>query len=153
MARRKKQTENTPKPDLHPDGRPEWRGRQAQGPHPVVGNGFDPKHVKNAVGRIEILKADIASIMASAMEDCRQVHLEIKEVYQEAKDEHGIPKKALRSVIKARELERKAAAVRDDLEPEVQDEHDLIRHALGDLADTPLGRAVLHPTEQSAGVQ
>lgn len=125
MARRKKQeAETTPKP---------------------AGNGFDPKHVKNAVDRIESLKFDIASIMGQAMMRCREVHQDIKHVYQEAKDEHGIPKKALRSVIKARELERKAAAVRDDLEPEVQDEHDMIRHALGDLADTPLGRAALGP--------
>lgn len=116
---------------------------EANGPSPGKSNGFDPEDVRNAVDRIENLKADIASIMGEALNECRGVHVSIKDVYDEAKSEHGIPKKALRSVIKARELERKARAVRDNLEPEVMDEHDMIRHALGALADLPLGEAAL----------
>lgn len=111
-------------------------------PAPASTNGYDPDKVQNAVARIEALIADKASIMGTAMSECKAVQADIKLVYDEAK-EAGIPKKALRTVIKARELERKAAAVRDNLEAEDQDQHDLIRHALGDLADTPLGRAAM----------
>jgi uncharacterized protein (UPF0335 family) len=108
----------------------------------TTGNGFDPDKVKNFVTRIENLHADIASIMGKAMQECKTVQEDIKSVYAEAKDD-GIPKKALKSVIKVRDLERKADKLRDDLDEDAQNEHDLLRHALGDLADLPLGESVL----------
>lgn len=110
---------------------------------PQHGNGYNPAKVTNFVERIEALHVDIASIMGKAMEECRQVHGDIKRILDEAKEQDGIPKKALKAVVKARALERKAAEVRDDLDGEVQDSFDLVRHALGDLADLPLGADVL----------
>lgn len=109
------------------------------------GNGFDRAKTQSFVERIESLMADKRSVMMTAVSKCGAIQGDIKLVYDEAKDETGLPKKALRNVIKARELERKAADVRDDLEGEDQDNFDLIRQALGDLADTPLGRAALPP--------
>ncbi len=108
---------------------------------PARTNGFDPGKVQGYVERIESLHADIATEMATALNACRQIHGDIKQVYQEAKDEAGVPKKALKKVVKARGLERKAAECRADLEGDDLDSYDLIRHALGDLADTPLGAA------------
>lgn len=105
-------------------------------------NGYDAEKVKNFIARIESLHADIASEMGTALSRCKDIHADIKIVYDEAKDAAGIPKKALKKVVKARELERKAAQCREDLEGDAQDSYDLIRHALGDLADTPLGEAV-----------
>jgi uncharacterized protein (UPF0335 family) len=107
---------------------------------------YDEAKTRDFVERIENLHADIASIMGEALLRCRGVHDDIKIVYQEAKDEAAIPKKALKKVIKARALEQKARAVREDLEAEDQDSFDRIRLALGDLADTPLGAAVLAQT-------
>lgn len=130
---RPKGSKNKPK---EADGGGETRAR-------VGSNGFDPQKVQGFVARIESLHADIASIMGKAMSDCKSVHEDIKIVYDEAKDEAGIPKKALKSVIKARDLERKADEVREDLEPDTQETYDQIRFALGDLADTPLGQAAL----------
>lgn len=104
------------------------------------GNRF--KNAQDFVDRIENLNADKRSIMGRAMNECRQVGEDIKIVYDEAK-EAGIPKKALRLVIKTRALEAKAAEIRADLDSEDQNDYDLIRQALGDLADTPLGAAVL----------
>lgn len=104
-------------------------------------NGFDPDKLQNYLERIESLHADIATEMATALNACRQIHGDIKQVYQEAKDEAGVPKKALKKVVKARALERKAAECREELEGDDQDSYDLIRHALGELADTPLGQA------------
>lgn len=105
------------------------------------GNGFDPEKVTSYVDRIENLHVGIASIMGKALSECRAVHADIKVVYDEAKDEAGIPKKALKKVVKARAFERKADECREELEGEDQDNYDQIRHALGDLADTPLGQA------------
>lgn len=118
---------------------------EAPAPKPG-GNGYDRDKVTGFVERLENLNADKQHIMMDALRDCKSVHEDIKLVYQEAKDEAGIPKKALKNVIKARALEAKAAAVREDLENEDQDNYDLIRQALGDLADTPLGGAVLANT-------
>lgn len=126
MGRRKKQTDGEATPAA-----------------PKHGNGFDPDKCKSFVDRIESLHADIASEMSAALNACKQIHGDIKIVYQEAKDEAGIPKKALKRVIKVRALERKAEEMREELEGEDQDSFDQIRHALGDLADTPLGQAAL----------
>lgn len=106
-------------------------------------NGYDAAKTKSFVSRIENLHAEIATIMGTALNECKTVHADIKLVYDEAKEEAGIPKKALKKVVKARELERKAAAVREDLEAEDQDTFDMIRQALGDLADTPLGQSAM----------
>jgi len=60
----------------------------------VGANGrFDPEKTQGFVDRIENLHADIATRMAEALNDCRAIHGDIKIVYQEAKDEAGIPKK------------------------------------------------------------
>ncbi len=46
------------------------------------------------------------------MAECAVINEDIGDVYQEAKDAWHIPKKALRTVIKARATERKLLAMR-----------------------------------------
>lgn len=113
------------------------------GPSPKAAghNGYDPEKVKHYVAAIEEQKEEIASIMGRAVNECKGPNKEIKDLLDEAKA-GGIPKGALRAVIKARELERKAEKAREDLEPDDQESYDQIRHALGDLADLPLGEVV-----------
>lgn len=109
----------------------------------AIGNGkFDPTKTKEFVSRIESLHGDLLSERGSYMQTCKGIRDDIAIVLDEAK-EAGIPKKELRKVIKARELERKANEIRDDLESDEQDNFDLIRQALGDLDGTPLGQAAL----------
>ncbi len=108
---------------------------------PAKTNGYDRDAVESYVARLEVCHDDIATIMAEAMNKCRAIHTDMKDIYQEAKDNHGVPKKALKTVIKVRQLEAKADKLREDLEPEMQDSYDNIRLALGDFADTPLGEA------------
>lgn len=115
-------------------------------PRPAGSNGFNPEKTKAYVERVERLNDDITSIMLTALSKCKEVHGDIKIVYDEAKDTDGIPKKALKKVVKARQLEAKARKVREDLEGDEQDSFDMIRHALGDLAELPLGAAVLAKT-------
>jgi len=108
---------------------------------PAKTNGFDPEKTKSYVGRVENLHKDLQTERGKYMATCKAIREDIKVVFAEAKDE-GFPNKSLKAVVKARELERKANAQRDDLgDLDLQDKFDMIRHALGDLADTPLGKA------------
>lgn len=107
------------------------------------GNGFDPKRTKECVDRIEALAAKKEALHMTYMAECAVINEDIGEVYEEAKTAWHIPKKALRTVIKARATERKLEAMRNDLDLIDRESFDQIRHALGDLADTPLGSAVL----------
>lgn len=94
------------------------------------------------VGRIERLYDDLASAKGEYMRRAKTIREDIALVIDDAKTA-GIPKKELKAVIKTRDLERKAQAIRDDLEADSQETFDQIRLALGDLADTPLGEAAL----------
>lgn len=107
------------------------------------GNGLDPKRTKECVDRIEALAERKQTLHMTYMQECAVINEDIGDVYEEAKTAWGIPKKALKTVIKVRATERKLEAMRDDLETEDQESFDQIRHALGDLADTPLGGAAL----------
>lgn len=108
-----------------------------------IGNGFDPDIVKGYVDRIERLDDDLAHEKGVYMEACKVIHEQRAGVIQEAKDQHGISKRALKTVVKVRGLEERAERLREELEPEIQDGFDQIRLALGDYADTPLGGAAL----------
>lgn len=127
-------------------GRPRKQTEDTNGTDtPAPGhNGFDPKTVSSFVARIESLHEDLLKERSAYMLACKQIRGDITLVLDEAKDA-GIPKRALKSVVRVRELEGKAEMVRQELEAEDQQNHDLIRQALGDLADLPLGQAVLHP--------
>ena len=105
-------------------------------------NGYDPAKVGKFVGDIEKIMAQMESEKGSYMARMKGFREDISAIYDEAKDA-GLPKKEMKAVVKARELERKVEKLRDGLTDDQQDAFDLLRHALGDLADTPLGRAAL----------
>lgn len=109
---------------------------------PGTTNGFDSQKTKSYVDRIENIEAEIASERGKFMARCKELRKDISDVLDEAKSD-GIPKKALRAVIKTRAIQAKIENIREDLEGEDQDNYDLIRHAIGDLADLPLGKAAL----------
>jgi MoaA/NifB/PqqE/SkfB family radical SAM enzyme len=103
-------------------------------------NGYDPEVARGFANEIDNHFRTLDSLRGAYMRDCRGVREEIAGVNDEAKDK-GIPKKEFKAVVKARILERKAEKVRDDLDAESVETFDQIRHALGDLADLPLGQA------------
>ncbi|AWN35758.1 hypothetical protein [Methylobacterium radiodurans] len=115
------------------------------------GNGFDPKRTKECVDRIEALAAKKASLHMTYMAECAVINEDIGDVYEEAKTAWHIPKKALKTVVKARATERKLEAMRNDLDLIDRESFDQIRHALGDLADTPLGDAALAGKDDAKG--
>lgn len=105
-------------------------------------NELDADKMASFVSRIENLNDDLATERGEYMARCAAIREDIKQVLFEAKDA-GLTKAAVKGVVKIRELEAKAAAVRDDAEYETQNEIDMIRSALGDLEGTPLGDSAI----------
>jgi hypothetical protein len=117
----------------------------------------------NGDAATKLLKALIASheerlsIMGAAMNECRVTHEADKELLTKAKAE-GMPVRAVKAEVKRILLERKVAAVRDDLEPDDQvlldmvraATPDVVRAALGTYADLPLGQAAVDDAERRA---
>jgi uncharacterized protein (UPF0335 family) len=110
--------------------------------HPAKGNGYDPKTVNSFAARLDGLDAELESERGKYMKRCHELRDDISDILDEAKDK-GIPKKAFKAVRKAAKYERKATRAREDLEPDHQDSFDLIKQALGEFADTALGKATL----------
>lgn len=103
-----------------------------------------PENDKGAkfVERIENLNADLDKMKSAYMNECKAVREDIKEVLKEAKGD-GFNKSTIKAVVTARALERRAEAAREDLDMADRDVFDNIRHELGDLAETPLGKAAM----------
>lgn len=108
-------------------------------------NGFEP--AKTWVAEIEKHMATLATYTGEHMARCQKVREMIADCYDRAKDA-GVPRKELKAVIKVRGLEKKIAAAREELD-DGGETFDMIRHALGDLAELPLGKAAL---DRSAAV-
>ncbi len=97
---------------------------------------------RSYVERIEITQKAIDFEREKFKELTQPLREDIKEILVEA-ESNGLTKQAIRAIVKARALARKADAARDALDIADQDTFDSIRIALGDYADTPLGEAAL----------
>lgn len=120
----------------------------------IPSNGYPKGKVQDYVKRFENVEEEIATAKGSFMRRVGKFRQDQADILEEAKS-NGIPRKALRKVLKARKLERDAEAVREDLETEEQDQFDLLRHALGDLDDDKvvnmaLARAKKRASEEEA---
>src|SRR4051812_24437168 len=115
-------------------------GGEATGTEALRGNGFDSEIVTSLVDRILNLHGDLSAARIDYMNECKPIHQDINAVLDEGRDK-GIPRKALKAAVKKKLLERKIDNIRDDMEGDDLDNYDLVLKALGDLADTPLGRA------------
>ena len=102
-------------------------------------NTIDPALTKSFVERVENLHADLDSEREAYMAKCKVIREDITEVYAEAKAE-GLSKKALKATVKRRELEAKAQALANGLEPDDVTAYEQMVEALGDLATLPLGQ-------------
>jgi uncharacterized protein (UPF0335 family) len=109
---------------------------------PEQTNGLNKEDVRSAVAAIEGFKRDLESEKGAYMNRCRGIRDSITAAYDDAK-EHGVPKKALRTVIKFRERDRKNAEDRAALEQDDLNSVEMVEAALGDFGDTPLGAATL----------
>lgn len=105
-------------------------------------NGFDATILKRFVGEIDKHKEAMASRQGEYMKYCRDQRELISAVFDRAKDA-GIPRAELKAALKERDLQKKIEALREDMEPEQAETFDQIKHALGMLADLPLGATAL----------
>lgn len=112
----------------------------------AAGVGHNSKNLteqgKAFVERVEELNRNLASEKSSYMTECKTIREDITAVLTEAHDA-GITRKTIKAAVKIRALQRKADEAREALDIAEIDHLDNIRLALGDLADTALGKAAL----------
>lgn len=94
------------------------------------------------LARVENVLADLDRMKGEYMAACKAKREDIKEIYKEAKDD-DIPVRALKGLVKYRELERRQAELAETIPDEEVSEFEMLVEALGDYADTPLGQAAL----------
>lgn len=105
--------------------------------------------VKEAVSNIETRHEELASERGVYMQKCKRIREQMADHYDHASD-RGISKKLLKKIIKERELERRIAALTDDLENDERSELEMLIEKLGDLGTLPLGQAALAAAEGKA---
>ena len=105
-------------------------------------NAPDMSKAKEFIERIESVQGEINDIMAEAKARCEPKREDIKAIKKEAADT-GIQRRPFNAVLAVRKAEAKAESIRANLDEDHQTFFDNLRHALGDLADLPLGQAAL----------
>lgn len=94
--------------------------------------------------RIESLLSDMDSAKGTYMAECKERREDIKSVYTEAKDA-GVPVKALRGIVKARELDKKIKAIDDGFDIDEKAAYETLVDALGDLGRAAAEKAGFTP--------
>lgn len=112
--------------------------------------GMTREEVQAFVDRWFALDDEAASTMGEAMNQCKGIRNDQKDVLNEFSNKGG-NRKSLRATIKRIALERKRDGIRDELPPPDQDAMDEIEQKLGLLADTPLGQAAMKSDQRMSG--
>lgn len=95
------------------------------------------------IERVENVEEQIASERGAFMARCKELRGDIKEIYAEVKDA-DLPVKAIKKIVKRRELERKQLAIDESMKGEEGEyDYEMLVAALGQLSDLPLGQAAL----------
>ena len=113
-------------------------------------NGFDPEKLRGYVDAYEEEQSLIDEIMREARERCQPHKDNQKEIKSNAADEAQVPKKVFSAVLAKRRLQFKAENVDAALNEPQKETFEQVQHALGMLAETPLGAAVLNKKEAAA---
>lgn len=92
------------------------------------------------VTRIENVMKDLESEKGTYMATCKTLRGDIKEIVDAAKDK-GVPKRALKGIVKYREMERKQNAIADGMDEDDAGAFETLVAALGQLHGTPLADA------------
>mgnify|MGYP001616753209 CR=1 len=103
----------------------------------TVTNQYDKTILNSLLGKIDGFHADLASERGSYMSRCRNIRESIQGVLDEAKAQ-GIPQKELRTWIKIRLNEAKTSKLYHELEPDQQQNLQLIAEATEKVRDLPL---------------
>lgn len=114
-------------------------------------NRASPQEAGSFVDKFEEMEAEIATERGVFMAKCKAIRERQKELLDDAKSQ-GVAKGLVKGIVKARELERKAADIRDGFDDEEDRDYFIdIRRALGDdYSSLPLGKAAVD-REETAG--
>lgn len=99
-------------------------------------NGYDPEKLKSYVDRLDRLNDELEEQSGALRKD-------MKEVYEEAADQAGIPTKLLKLVYRQHRFELKRQKKIAELESDERQNLEQLEAALGSFKDTPLGEAAL----------
>lgn len=99
-------------------------------------NGYDREKIEPFIRRIHQLHDELETLSGEKRSD-------IKNVYQDAKDELGITKKVLKEIVGAQRQAQKLMSRMEEWSEEERESLDQIKHSLGMLSDLPLGEAAL----------
>lgn len=105
-------------------------------------NRATPDEMASFVDEYEKMEREKLERKMAYMAECAKISGRQKELVDDAKGQ-GLSGKVLRSIVKARAYERKAAAIEEALEDDDGQLFVDIREALGDYADLPLGQAAV----------
>jgi uncharacterized protein (UPF0335 family) len=87
---------------------------------------------ENYLKRIENLLGDLDSKRGEYVAECKVLREDIKEIFVEAKD-HGVPVKALKQLVKYRQLEKRQQALSAGLDTDEAAAYDTLVEQLGEL--------------------
>lgn len=112
--------------------------------------GLNGKKLMKFVKRWESLQGDIDEIMSNAKDACTPHREDQDEVVKEAA-EAGFSKKEFKTLLRKRRLEERLEHVADSLDADQRETYDAFLHAIGDLAETPLGKVAASKHPDAAG--
>jgi uncharacterized protein (UPF0335 family) len=107
----------------------------------AASNGYDIKKIDAFLDRMEGIEAECASIMGKAMQECKTLREDQRDIKQEAKDA-GIRSKVFAKLWGARKALSKSEADLLDLEGDDREQiEEILKHAQDDksFGDTPFG--------------
>ena len=110
-------------------------------------NAIDPTTARRFVGEIDRCEAELLTLRGEYMARCKGVRERMKD-WKEQAATAGIPRSGLNFLLKRRKIEEKLKSLEADAEPEIVETADMIRDALGDFADLPLGGAAVAAAEE-----
>ena len=109
-------------------------------------NGIDGAVAKRFIGEIERCHEELLTERGSYMARCKNIRERIKS-WKDLAHDAGIARKALNTYLKERELLAKIDALTEDFEDDEIEQVDLLKAALGEFGDTPLGSAAVQKAE------
>lgn len=105
------------------------------------GNGYDFKKIDGFLDRMENIEDECASIMGKAMQECKTLREDQKEIKDEAKAA-GIRPKVFNKLWQTRKALNKSASDIEDLDGDDREQiEEILRHANSDksFGNTPMG--------------
>lgn len=112
-------------------------------------NAIDPTTAQRFVGELDRCDEELLTLRGEYMQRCKTVR-ERKADWMEQAADAGLPRAGLKHYLKERKLLAAVSFHRQEAEPEVIETADMIREALGDFSELPLGGAAVEAVERMA---